>query len=317
MFINLLIKAAFLILFLLPIKGSSQEFKTNGGLLFGVKMVLGNQNKMLQLGVSTFGAATYSKAAVEGGFSLYKGFVLQRHTIKTKGFVWGYDVFYLAGYGNNQNLLGSTLSQYNTPIVYDLVNESSFVGLGFGFEKQYLPGNLKEFNQRLGRLLIRYAKNDTSYGLTFKNDFKLGGLLYGDATDFGDTGSLFLSYTNIKNKETVSQLGFAIQLFTPKPDYDRIADHDRNSDEGRKNVWHTTGAYKDLFYANASFFYKYQHQHFVYQSKLGMESNKLGAYIQNNLHDGFGLNPRYPWFVDRKNRLYVEVEGSYFINSNL
>lgn len=294
---------------------NSQGFKSNGGALLGVKMVLGNQNKMMQLGISTFGTASFGKLAFEGGFSLYKGFVLQRHTIATNGFIGGYDVFYVAGYGNNQNLLGSSLSQYNAPIIYDVDKKDSFVGVGFGFEKQYLPRDLKEFNQRLGRLMLRYAKNDVSYGLTFKNDFKLGTIFYGQATDFGDTGSLFLTYTSIKNKEEVSQIGLAIQLFTPKPEYTQIADNYTNSDDGRKNVWHTTGVYKDVFYANAYIAYKHQTHNFVYQSKLGIESNKLGAYIQNRLHDNFGLNPRYPWHVTKNNQSFVEADGQCFIKN--
>lgn len=295
---------------------NAQKLNSDFGLTLDVKVALGNQNKMLQVGMSTFGAVNYAKVAIEGGFSLYKGFILQRHTIVNHGFIGGYDAFYLAGYGNNHNLLGSSLSQYKSPLLFYEDVENSFIGLGFGFEKQYLPYELQEFNQRLGRILIRYSKNQDSYGLTFKNDLRIGSLFYGDATDFGDTGTLQLSYTNILTPKDIQRFGFTLQLFTPKPDYNRIANHERNSDEGRKNVWHTLGTFKDVFYANAYVDYTYQSQNKAYQSKLGIESNKLGAYIQNKLHDNFGLNPRYPWHVTQANKLFVEGQFQYFMKNN-
>ena len=41
-----------------------------------------------------------------------------------------------------------------------------------------------------------------------------------------------------------------------------------------------------------------------------MNSQWIGAYIQNTLHDGFGLNPRFPWKVDEKDQLFFEITGS-------
>jgi len=48
---------------------------------------------------------------------------------------------------------------------------------------------------------------------------------------------------------------------------------------------------------------------------VGINSHKAGAFIQNKLHDGFGLNPRFPWDVSRKDRLFIELSGSLFIDA--
>ena len=241
--------------------------------------------------------------------------MLQRHTINQKGLIYGYDVFYLLGYGRNNNLLGSALSQYNLSVLYDEKQNNSFYGLGFGFEKQFLPHQLKEFQQRLGRLMLRLSEGNTSYDLSFKNDLRIGGLFYGDATDYGDTGSLYVNYTKAIDPVNIHQLGFVIQLFTAKPDYNKIANNTINSHDGRKNVWHTTGVYKNTFFANAYLKYKRQTHHIVYQLNTGIESNKLGAEIQNRLHDSFGLNPRYPWNVSNKKGWYIEGSSQLYLNS--
>lgn len=294
----------------------SQALKTNIGVALGLKTILGNQNKILQLGISIFGASSYQKVAIEGGLSFYAGYVTKRHTIGEKGLIYGYDVFYLAGYGQNNNLLISSLSQQNTALLYDEKSNNSFYGIGFGFEKQYLPTTLDEFEQRVGRFIMRISKNDYSYGFSFRNDFRIGNLLYGNATDYGDTGSLKITYSNAKNPNNIYQLAFGIQLFTPQQDYTKIADNDQNSDDGRKNVWHTQGVFKDTFYANAYLQFKWQYKHAVYQLKQGLESQKLGAYIQNKLHDGFGLNPRFPWNTAKKNSLFIEAESQVYYIRN-
>lgn len=309
------LKIIVVICFLTVNQLKAQNVKINGAVTLDVKVTFGNQNNLVQLGVSGFGISNYQKIAAEAGFSIYTGYMFQRHTIKKNGFINGYDVFYLLGYGQNNNLLGSTLSQYNKAVLFDSNNNNSFYGVGFGFEKQFLPEELKEFNQRIARLMMRFSKGNNSLGLSFKNDFKIGGLFYGDATDFGNTGSLYVNYTNAQSFDEIHQLGFAIELFTPKQDYDRIANNNINSDDGRKNVWYTTGNYKNTFYANAFVQYTLQKSHYVYQINTGMESNKLGAYIQNKLHDGFGLNPRFPWNVTRNNKPYVQGTIQSFINS--
>lgn len=294
----------------------SQPVKANAAVLLGTKINIGSQNKFIQLGVSVFGATNYKNVALESGFSVYTGYLWQRHTIYSKGIVKGYDVFYVLGYGQNHNLLGSSLSQYQKTVVHTNENSDSFRGIGFGFEKQYLPNTLQEFNQRKGRLMFRYSDHQSSYNLTFKNDLRLGNLFYGDATDFGDTGTLQLSYVKVGEMDEIHRFGMSLQLFTPKPDLLKIANNLINSDDGRKNVWHTIGRFKNVFYANMFAAYSYQNNFINYTTKLGIESNKVGAYVQNKLHDGFGLNPRYPWHVTQKNKLFVVVGMENFIIKN-
>jgi hypothetical protein len=44
--------------------------------------------------------------------------------------------------------------------------------------------------------------------------------------------------------------------------------------------------------------------------KIGVDSHKLGAYAQNRIHDGFGVLPRYPWAIEQKNKLFLEVTAA-------
>ncbi len=294
---------------------SAQSFRANGAVTLDAKITIGNQNVFFKTGVSLYGNLNLENIATEAGVSMYTGYLFKKHTIERKGWTKGYDVFYLFGYGRNDNLLGSSLSQYNASIVYEEKDNNEFYGIGFGFEKEFLPGSLQEFNQRIGRMMMRFSSNHRSFGLSFKNDLRIGGLFLGDATDFGATGSLYLTYVHAQNLERIHQFGFVIELFTPQQDYNRIADNSKNSDDGRKNVWHTTGVHKDVFYANSYVSYKLQQDHLIYQFSTGIESNKLGAYIQNTLHDGFGLNPRFPWNVTQKNKWYWQGELGTFINS--
>lgn len=312
------IRTNYLLLFLVfgIITAKSQTLKANGAVTLGVKVVVGTQNNIIQLILSAFGSSNYNKAAIEGGGSVYVGYVTKRHTLRKKGLIHGYDIFYLMGYGNNTNLWVSSLSQQNSPLLYDFKKDNSFYGVGFGYEKQYLPKELDEFEQRIGRFLMRISKNDSSYGVSFRNDLRIGNLFYGNATDYGDTGTLKMTYSNAKNPRNIYQLGFAVELFTPQQDYTRIADNKMNSDDGRKNVWHTKGAFKNTFYTNAYLQFKWQYNHVAYQIKQGIQSQKLGAYIQNKLHDGFGLNPRFPWDTSKKNQWFVEAESQVYYNTH-
>ncbi|NIJ44686.1 hypothetical protein FHR24_001125 [Wenyingzhuangia heitensis] len=308
-------KTLWILFFLIHISSYAQHLNINGAFTLGLKVVLGNQNQSIQLGASAFGISNYNKVALEGGISVYTGAILKRYTIKSTGFINGYDVFYVMGYGQNNNLLGSSLSQYNNAVLYDNDYQNEFYGIGFGFEKQFLPKSLDEFEQRIGRLLMRFSNKNHSVGFSFKNDLKIGNLFYGDATDFGNTGSLYLTYSNAKRFDEIHQFGFAIELFTPQQDYTKIANNILNSDDGRKNVWHTTGLHKNTFYANGYLQYKLQKNNGVYKINTGVESPKMGAYIQNKLHDSFGLNPRFPWNVKRKHNFYIQGEVQHFINS--
>ncbi|WP_299017625.1 hypothetical protein [uncultured Polaribacter sp.] len=212
----------------------------------------------------------------------------------------------MVGVGNNLNFLASSFFD-NTLLISPTNNNQRFRGLGFGFEKEFLPKKLNTFNQRLGKLLMRFSKNNNSLNIQFKNDFRGGNLFLGEGTDFGSTGALMVSYSKIINAQEIFNIGIALSLFTPKPDYSKTPNNLINSDDGSKNVWHTKPPYPNLFYANAFVFGNYQKNNFSSSIKAGLNSQKLGAFTQNILHDSFGLNPRFPWKTDQKDKLFIEL----------
>lgn len=249
--------------------------------------------------------------AFESGIALYSGYLFKRHTIKTKGFNYGYDVFALIGKGNNLNFLASSFFK-NTLLISPINNKQRFYGLGFGFEKEFLPENLTTFNQRLGKFLMRFSNQNSSVNFQFKNDFRAGNLFNGEGTDFGNTGVLQISYSRILNNQEVFNIGVALSLFTPNPDYSKTPNNLVNSDDGSQNVWHTKPPHKNLFYANAYVFGNYTNINYSTTLKAGINSQKLGAFVQNTLHDNVGLNPRFPWNVSKKDTLFFELNSSTF-----
>jgi hypothetical protein len=292
--------------------GYGQSFKTNGGFLLKAQIRLGNQNQGVKIGAYAIGAAHYGDAAIEGGVALYSGYLFKRHTAKTSGFNFGYDVFSLIGIGKNTNLLASSFFA-DTPLLFSEERDQKFYGLGFGFEKEYLPHNLSLFDQKIGKILLRFANANHSINTQFKNDFRFGKIFNGDGTDFGNTGMFQVSYSEHRNPQEAIHLGFGLKLFTPEADYSKTPNNPTNSDDGSRNVWYTKGDYTRLFYANVYGFGSYQDDGVFALAKAGVNSQKAGAFIQNTLHDSFGLNPRYPWDVAANDILFIETGGSLFI----
>jgi hypothetical protein len=288
----------------------AQKLNADGGLILKAEIALGNQNQWLKLGAFGFGTLNFGDISIENGlsFSIY-GFS-KRHTINTFGTAYSYEYFALAGIGKNENLLGSSLSNLNNDIIFNASKKGGFKGIGFGFEKDVLPKKIGTYNLKRGQFHMRFSNADYNVHLTFLNDFSLGRIFNGEGTDFGATGSLKIGFTKIRSQDDVFLLGLGLDLFTPKPDYSRTPRQQQNSDDGRKNVWFTLSPYEDLFYANLYGVGTYQNKNNNFTAKLGMNSNKLGAYIQNVLHDGIGLNPRFPWDTTLKNKLFVEIYGS-------
>ena len=297
------------------INSYTQSLKVNFGFLLKAQIQLGNQNQGIKLGAYGLGTGQFKDFSIETGVALYSGYLLKKHTIKTSGFNFGYDFFTLVGVGNNNNFLASSFFE-DGPLLATIENKQHFYGIGFGFEKEFLPKELSTFNQRLGKLLLRFSNGDNSVNIQFKNDLRGGNLFYGDGTDFGKTGMLKLSYSSIVNPRETMHVGMALSLFTPNQDYSRTPNNRINSDDGSKNVWYTKTPYKNLFYANIYAFGGYQNSSFSSTLKVGMNSEKLGAFVQNTLHDSFGLNPRFPWSVDKKDKLFLELNSSIFNTEN-
>jgi len=287
----------------------SQKLRGNGALLLKADITLGNQNQWIKLGIYGFGAISFGDIAVESGVSIASYQFFKRHTIKTSGIALGYEFFALGGIGKNTNLLGSSISEMNTNILYDPTGQGGFNGLGFGFSKDKLPGKLGSYGLKRGMFLMRFSNANHNIHLSFLNDFNIG-WFNGSGTDYGVTGSLHLGFTNAMDIETIYQIGLGLDLFTPRPDYGRLPRNPINSDDGRKTVWYTLPPYTNLFYGNIFAMGTVQKSYFSVHSKLGMNSQKLGAYVQNLLHDGAGLNPRFPWDTSKKDKAYIELSGS-------
>lgn len=310
-FIKLKYSIAFLFVFIV-LPASTQQLNSNGGILLKTEITLGNQNKTIKLSVFGVGTLNYGDASLEAGVSLFSGQLFQRHTVSKKGLFYGYDFFLLGGTGNNSNLLAASLFSNNQTLLFSDTPSGSFNGIGFGFQKEFLPGDLKQFNLRRGKILMRFSDNNHSFKIVFNNDFRFYPLFNGQGTDYGQTGGIEFGYSKIRARNEAYQIGVGLELFTPKADYSKTPINIINSDDGRKNVWHTLSPYNNLFYTNIYAIGSYQNNHFESSLKIGLNSQKLGAYVQNKLHDNFGLNPRFPWQVDKKDKLVIEASASAF-----
>lgn len=292
----------------------AQSLQFNGGALLKAEITLGNQNQWLKIGALGFGALNYGDVSLESGVSFATYTFVKRHTVKQQGLAYSYEVFTLAGIGKNSNLLGSAISDMNTQLLFNPSGKGGFNGIGLGFGKDYLPKKLKPYSLKRGQILMRFGNADHSVQVVFQNDVKLGNVFRGEGTDYGTTGSMRLGFAQIRDPFTAYELGIAVELFTARPNYTRLPRNTINSDDGRKPVWFVLGPFEDLFYSNLYVYGSYHDRDYSASIKLGVNSQRLGAYIQNTLHDGFGLNPRFPWDVTTKDRLFFEVSGSGFLN---
>ncbi|WP_091404882.1 hypothetical protein [Aquimarina amphilecti] len=289
----------------------SQRLSADGGVMLRAEITIGNQNQWLKLGAYGFGTLNYGDISVESGLSIATYQFLKRHTVKIPGLAYSYEFFALAGIGKNSNLLGSSVSNMNTSLLFNPNGKGGFNGLGFGFSKDYLPKSLKSYSLRRGAFLMRFSNANHNIHFSFQNDFSIG-LFKGAGTDYGVTGSLDIGFTKIIDPQTIQKVGIGIDLFTPRPDYSQSPRNSINSDDGRKNVWYTLPPFKELFYGNLYGYATHQENNVSVHAKLGANSQKTGAYIQNILHDGLGLNPRFPWPVETKNKIYLEISGNVF-----
>lgn len=296
-------------------KVEAQKLNTNGGFLVKGTLLLGNQNQWLQIGAYGFGTLNYGDVALESGLSFVSYQFVKRHTKKLNGFAYSYEFFSLVGIGQNSNLLGSSVSKLNNEVIFNPNGQGGFSGLGFGFSKDRLPKSLKSYGIKNGQFLMRFSNANHSIHTIFTNDFKFGYLFNGERSDYATTGAFHVGFTSIYDRQGVYQAGIGLELFTAQPDYSKPPRNRINSDDGRKNVWYTLPPYKDLFYTNLYAFGAYQNADYSVSTRIGINSERLGAYIQNRLHDGIGLNPRYPWDLTQKDKLFIETSGS--INHNI
>ena len=289
-----------------------QEATFDGGLLVKIELTFGNQDQWLKAGLLAFGIANRGDLSIESGASFYTHYLRKRHTKRSPGVGYGYEVFALGGIGKNTDLLGSAISNQTNEVLFDPNGRGGFKGLGFGFEKELLPGQLKNYNPRRGSILMRFSNADHSIQFAFYNDFRFGGLIRGQSTDYAATGSLKIGFSQYQGLHSAYKLGIGLELFTPEPDYSKAPENPINSDDGRKNVWFVLPPFPNLFYANLYGYGTYQGEFHSVSGKLGFNSQKLGAFIQNTLHDGLGLNPRFPWNVNVRDKLYIQLSGALY-----
>jgi hypothetical protein len=299
----------FIVFFLKAPTLEAQKLNANGGFTIKATILLGNQNQWLQIGAFGFGALNYGDVSIESGLSFVSYQFVKRHTAKISGFAYSYEGFSLLGIGENSNLLGSSVSKLNNEVLFNPNGKGGFIGMGFGFSKDYLPKKLKSYGIKNGQFLMRFSNENYSIHSVFTNDFKVGSLFNGERTDYATTGAFHIGFTTF-NRDRLYQAGIGIELFTPQPNYSRPPRNPINSDDGRKNVWYTLPPFKNLFYANLYGYGSYQDSQYSVSTRLGINSQRLGAYIQNKLHDGIGLNPRFPWDVTKKDLPFTEISGS-------
>ena len=287
---------------------ASSYADAHGGLKLNIELTFGTHNITSRIGLLAFGAATERNLATEFGGGVWAQTHLRRFGAGTTGWSVGYDAFGLVGIGDNTNLLGSALSESVTTPLFRERSQKSFFGVGYGIIDENISGSLSKFGLQRGKLIVRAANKTSSIHITFANDLRES-VMKGGATDYGQTAALAIQFNQIR-RNSLTQLGFGLDFFTPQPDYNREPNNPINSSEGRKRVWYTTKPWDRLFHANLFFEFSRQDEERAISGKFGTNSHKLGAYAQNKIHDSFGIVPRYPWAVDQNNKPFFEVTAA-------
>jgi hypothetical protein len=291
---------------LLPIKWATAD--THGGLKLNLELTFGTHNMTSRIGLLAFGTAAESNLATEFGAGIWAQTHIKRFGAGTTGWSLGYDAFGLVGIGDNSNLLGSALSESVAAPLFRERSEKSFLGVGYGIIDENISGSLSKFGLQRGKLIVRAANKASSIHVTFANDLRES-IMKGGATDYGQTAALAIQYNQIR-RNSLTQLGFGLDFFTPQPDFNQEPNNPQNSGEGRKRVWYTSKPWDKLFHANLFFEFARQDNERAISGKIGVDSHKLGAYSQNKIHDAFGVVPRYPWAINQDNKLFFEVTAT-------
>ncbi|PKP24759.1 MAG: hypothetical protein CVU03_11125 [Bacteroidetes bacterium HGW-Bacteroidetes-2] len=287
---------------------NAQNTVAKGGVSLKAEFAFGSQNQHFKLGSYFFGTINIGNFGTESGtaFSVY--LFTKRHGLKIPGLAYSYELFAMTGWGKSTNLLGSTIAILPTESIFNPKGVGGFGGIGFGINKDILPRDLKKFNSRRGNFLLRYSNSNYSINLNFSNDMNF--LLFkGQGTDLGATGSLIITAVEIRGYE-LRRLGIGLDVFTPVPDYLQLPRNTINSDDGWRNVWFNTNPYKDLLHANLYVDARFQENAFSWAGKIGVDSPKIGAYVQNVIHDSFGLFPRFSWPVEQNSKLFYEFTAN-------
>ena len=276
-----------------------------------LEYTFGSQNNLLKIGLFSF-AASDDKVDLEFGAGIWAYPYLTRYGAKAPNWGYGYELFALVGAGNNQNLLGSSVSMYQNDAFFEQKIDNrrggKFFGAGLGISQDQPRGSLQKFGVQRVHLITRFANKSNSTHINFANDLRISKWM-GAGLDQGPTGSLHIGHARISG-DKLQRLTVGFDAFTPQPDYTRPASNPKNSEAGAKRTWFTNEPWGSLFHANFFLGISEQKRDQVWSAKLGLDSPKLGAYIQNRIHDSFGLYPRYPWPIDENAKFYFELSAA-------
>ena len=311
-------KVLLIALLSLSINSFSQNFYGTINGAVSINLLLGTQLKALNVGLSVFGTTTYkSETSLEGGVNFNFSPFIQKYGIYQGNFSSSIEMFGLVGYGQNNNLLGSNVGLTKHTAFYDYdVKGGSFYGAGVSFILNKIIGDLKKFENKQGGIILRFSQNQNSVAFNMVND-ATPGPLGKSGSDKGSTARAFLSYTTIKGIELYG-LGIGLDMFTPVADYGKAPRANVNDEDGTVAVLYNTKPYDDLYHLNlfSSFVYQHKENNFNLDGRIGVDNSKVGAFVQNTIHDNFGLVPRFDWPVEQKGKFYSLLDINTSLNKD-
>lgn len=296
----------FIIILLFANSSFSQNFNGTINGAVSVNILLGTQLKALNVGLSIFGTTTYkSETSLEGGINFNFSPFIQKYGVYQGNFSSSIEMFGLIGYGKNDNLLGSNVGLTKHTSFYDYtINDNQFYGAGMSVILNKITGDLSKFQNKQGGIIIRMSDNKSSIAFNINNDLSAWPFTR-SGSDKGSTARAMLSYTTIRGVELYG-FGAGLDMFTPVADYSRAPRETINDEDGTVAVLFNTKPYDDLYHLNlfSSFVYQNQQNNFNIDGRLGVDNYKLGAFVQNSIHDSFGMVPRFSWPIAKKGKFY-------------
>ncbi len=292
----------------------------NGGIEAGLSLNFGTQLQSVNLEIGGVLAGYASDFVSKNGNSIvitglinYE-FYNKKFGVFNRASGFGYSLKSLFGWKNALNLQSSIISNSNNNYWLDSNFEGGFNGFGIGLNGNQQFGKLKKFSNQQGNMLGYVSNKNFNLHFNFSNDFK-SGFFRGKGCDKGETGSFIVKIAQIR-EPFIDVFGGGILLFTPEPDYSVNPTSSKNSDNDSKIVLPGTKPYEKLFHGNFYAFYSRTSPDFSAQIDLGVDSKKVGASLQNLLHDSFGLYPRFEWPVEEKNKMLVQIKGGTNFRTN-
>ncbi|MDG1477498.1 MAG: hypothetical protein P8Q14_10160 [Vicingaceae bacterium] len=308
----------FIFLLLFASKSFSQNLYGTINGAVSVNLLFGTQLKALNVGLSIFGTTTYkSETSLEGGVNFNFSPFIQKYVIYQGNFSSSLEMFGLVGYGQNNNLLGSNVGLTKHTSFYDYtIKGGQFYGAGMSVILNKITGDLSKFQNQQGGIIIRVSENQNSVVFNINND--LSAWFFNRAgTDKGNTARAMLSYTSIKGFELYG-IGVGLDMFTPEADYGKPPRATTNDEDGSVAVLFNTKPYDDLYHLNlfSSFVYQNQQNNFNIDGRIGIDNYKIGAFVQNSIHDSFGMVPRFAWPVTKKGKFYSLFDINTSLNKD-